>query len=261
MVGDGNLDAVLIDFGLARGFVPDRSQQVTVGVTHGFAPPEQYIDFGRFSESTDVCALAATLYYLLTKTPPTAAFLRALNYPLKPLVEINSRISDGVRSAIMQCHQKYIKLPFSIISTSPKVGIPAAPPQLPLSQPVKLISAKGIDYRQLDRLLAGGKWKAADPETVYRMLEVAGKQEEGWLTVEDVAELPCEELRAIDRLWVKYSNGRFGFSVHKRIYQSLGGTNEYDNQVWQRFGDAVGWRKTGNGCTVATSLFHRRTSS
>lgn len=93
-VRDGNLDAVLIDFGLARGFVPDRSQQVTVGVTHGFAPPEQYIDFGRFCESTDVCALAATLYYLLTKTPPTAAFLRALNHPLKPLVEINSRISD-----------------------------------------------------------------------------------------------------------------------------------------------------------------------
>jgi serine/threonine protein kinase len=93
-VRDGNLDAVLIDFGLARGFVPDRSQQVTVGVTHGFALPEQYIDFGRFCESTDVCALAATLYYLLTKTPPTAAFLRALNHPLKPLVEINSRISD-----------------------------------------------------------------------------------------------------------------------------------------------------------------------
>jgi hypothetical protein len=51
-------------------------------------------------------------------------------------------------------------------------------------------------------------------------------------------------LRTIDQLWVKYSNGRFGFSVQKRIYQSLGGTKEYDeSEVWQKFGDKVGWRK------------------
>jgi hypothetical protein len=50
-------------------------------------------------------------------------------------------------------------------------------------------------------------------------------------------------LRTIDQLWVKYSNGRFGFSVQKRIYQSLGGTREYDSEVWEKFGDKVGWRK------------------
>ncbi|WP_438822818.1 GUN4 domain-containing protein [Planktothrix pseudagardhii] len=57
---------------------------------------------------------------------------------------------------------------------------------------------------------------------------------------------PCEDLRTIDQLWVKYSNGRFGFSVQKRIYQSLGGTRSYDPKVWEAFGDQVGWRVGGS---------------
>jgi len=60
---------------------------------------------------------------------------------------------------------------------------------------------------------------------------------------ESIEKFPCEDLRTIDQLWVKYSNGRFGFSVQKRIYQSLGGTTKYDEKVWERFGDRVGWRE------------------
>ncbi|CCQ59603.1 GUN4 domain-containing protein, partial [Crocosphaera watsonii] len=40
---------------------------------------------------------------------------------------------------------------------------------------------------------------------------------------------PCEDLRIIDQLWVKYSNGQFGFSVQKQIYMDeLGGTKMYN---------------------------------
>ncbi|MEG3843004.1 GUN4 domain-containing protein, partial [Microcoleus sp. herbarium14] len=52
---------------------------------------------------------------------------------------------------------------------------------------------------------------------------------------------PCEDLRTIDQLWVKYSNGRFGFSVQKRIYHSLG-TRKFEHKIWEAFGDRVGWR-------------------
>jgi serine/threonine protein kinase len=100
MVRD-NQDAVLIDFGLARGFIPDRTQQMTFGLTHGFAPPEQYGEIGRFAEYTDVYALAATLYYLLTKHHQLL-HLRALNHPLKPPFQINPNISDAVHRAIMK---------------------------------------------------------------------------------------------------------------------------------------------------------------
>jgi len=54
------------------------------------------------------------------------------------------------------------------------------------------------------------------------MFEVAGRTKEESLRTEDIDNFPCEDLRTIDQLWVKYSNGRFGFSVQKRIYQSLG---------------------------------------
>ena len=43
----------------------------------------------------------------------------------------------------------------------------------------------------------------------------------------------------------KYSNGQLGFSVQKKIYQSLGGTEKYNDKVWQSLGDTVGWRKDG----------------
>jgi hypothetical protein len=43
--------------------------------------------------------------------------------------------------------------------------------------------------------------------------------------------------------WVKYSNDKFGFSVQKRIYQGFGGTREYNSEIWEKFGDKVGWRK------------------
>ncbi|MEG4495677.1 serine/threonine-protein kinase [Microcoleus sp. F10-C6] len=255
MVRD-NQDAVLIDFGLARGFIPNRTQQMTFGLTHGFAPLEQYAESGRFAEYTDVYALAATLYYMLTRTPPTAAFMRALNHPLKPPFQINPNISDAVHRAIMkgmemnerkrpQSVQKWLAmLPQPTLGNWWQIGgvLPTIPSPQPAPQPVKLISAKGVDYRQLDRLLASGEWKKADQETTNKMLEAAGRTEERLLSIEDIDRFPCEDLRTIDQLWVKYSNGRFGFSVQKRIYESLGGTREYDKKISEAFGDRVGWR-------------------
>jgi hypothetical protein len=42
---------------------------------------------------------------------------------------------------------------------------------------------------------------------------------------------------------VHYSNGRFGFSVQKRIWIEEGGKpGVYDHQVYERFGTQVGWR-------------------
>jgi serine/threonine protein kinase len=83
MVRAGLSEALLIDFGLARGFIPDVTQPNTRGFSGGFYPPEQYIESARLGEYTDVYALAATLYYLLTKTVPTSAPERALKARLK----------------------------------------------------------------------------------------------------------------------------------------------------------------------------------
>ncbi|MDE5085000.1 MAG: GUN4 domain-containing protein, partial [Trichodesmium sp. St18_bin1] len=110
---------------------------------------------------------------------------------------------------------------------------------------VPLVSAVGVDYTKLRDLLVAKNWKEADLETAERMLEAAGRESQGYLDIEDVKNFPCQDLGTIDKLWVKYSGGKFGFSVQKQIFQDLGGTKDYDRKVWQSFGDKVGWRKGG----------------
>ena len=120
---------------------------------------------------------------------------------------------------------------------------PAPANSAPMEPDVPLKGERGVDYTKLRDLLATGKWQEADHETKNKMLEAAGRTEsERWFRREDIYQFPCEDLRIIDQLWVKYSNGLFGFSVQKRIYESLGGSGEYDQKIWEAFGDRVGWR-------------------
>ncbi|NEP91442.1 MAG: GUN4 domain-containing protein, partial [Okeania sp. SIO2C2] len=108
---------------------------------------------------------------------------------------------------------------------------------------IKLLSDKNVDYTKLRNFLANGEWKEADMETARCMLKVAEQEEQRYLKIEDIENFPCTDLRTIDQLWVKYSDGKLGFSVQKKIYQSLGGTKEYNREVWEKFGEQVGWKK------------------
>jgi hypothetical protein len=118
--------------------------------------------------------------------------------------------------------------------------------QLEKEREVELKSEKGVDYTKLRDLLATGKWKEADKETALLMLKAANRFSEGYLMDSDIDNFPCDDLRTIDQLWVKYSNGKFGFSVQKKIYiNELGGTREYNKKIWNQFGDRVGWRTKG----------------
>lgn len=102
---------------------------------------------------------------------------------------------------------------------------------------------KQVDYLNLEALLAAGKWQAADRETETVMIKASGREQDGWLSEEDLDAFPCEDLRIINQLWHKYSNGHFGFSVQRQIWESLEGTNkDEDVEVWKKFGDKVGWR-------------------
>ncbi|WP_242056452.1 MULTISPECIES: GUN4 domain-containing protein [unclassified Nostoc] len=113
-------------------------------------------------------------------------------------------------------------------------------------EPNTLESEKGIDYTRLNDLLKAENWKEADTETYRVMIQAVGKKDSDYFTIDELLNFPCTDLRTIDRLWVKYSNGQFGFSVQKEIYLSVGGKadGKYDKEAWEKFGDRVGWRVT-----------------
>jgi len=121
------------------------------------------------------------------------------------------------------------------------ISAPIPKPKPAPHETTRVISAVGMDYRKLRDLLAAKKWKEADQETTRVMLKVAGTEKKGLLDVEDIEKFPCEDLSTIDQLWVKYSDGCFGFSVQKRIYQEA--ISEYANEGGYWFGDRVSWRK------------------
>ena len=92
--------AVLIDFGLAKQYDTEGQQtsSTPVGISHGYAPIEQYKRGGvsTFSPATDIYSLGATLFKLVTGiTPPEASDVNDEGLPALP-----SEISPAVRAAI-----------------------------------------------------------------------------------------------------------------------------------------------------------------
>ena len=100
-------------------------------------------------------------------------------------------------------------------------------------------------YQKLEDFLKNGQWKEADSETYELMITTLGKEVGQYFDSEELLNFPCEELLAIDGLWVKYSNGKFGFSVQKDIYLKCGGIpdGKYHRESFEKFGDLVKWRK------------------
>ncbi|MFM6575842.1 MAG: GUN4 domain-containing protein [Dolichospermum sp.] len=230
---------IIIDFGLAGNV---NSQSINQAANMAFAPWEQMLETEK-SATIDVYTLAASLFYLVTGDTPIPSLARKmLNNELIEPKKINSRISDRLNQAIV----KGLELEPKNRPQSMKewVGLFPGLSSGNNANEVELKSDVGMDYRKLRDLLKAGKWKEADEETLRVMLCVGGTRE-GWLNVESFDNFPCADLRTIDKLWVKYSDGRFGFSVHKRIYQGLGGTREYNQEILLKFGDKVGWRKGG----------------
>ena len=111
-----------------------------------------------------------------------------------------------------------------------------------------LSSDRGVDYTQLRNFLKAGNWKEADHETYLVMLLVVGRKKDDWIRDKELLNFPCDELCRIDRLWVKYSNEHFGFSIQKKIYLEVGGIpdGKFSEEAWGKFGERVGWRVEGS---------------
>lgn len=94
--------AILLDFGSARQYLQERSQNLTAVVTSGFAPWEQYHRKGKQGPWTDVYACAATLYFMITAVAPPDGAQRIAEDDLEAIEALTSGIDGNIAGAIMQ---------------------------------------------------------------------------------------------------------------------------------------------------------------
>jgi serine/threonine protein kinase len=227
MLREDSQEAVLIDFGLAREFVAGKIMTHTNARTESFAPIEQYQERAKRGAYTDVYALAATFYYLLTGQQPLPAQFRLQGTKLIPPQHHNPLISNEVNLAIVQ-------------------GMALEPERRPQSIAEWLnlfrehLPTPKISYQRLEELLAAQDWQAADEETYEIMLKVTNRVKEGWLDYAATSRLPCQIIQKLDELWQQYSQCRFGFSPQKQIWQELGGKIDYRTECL--LGERLGWR-------------------
>jgi len=128
--------AVLIDFGSAREFEEDKTQAQTSMVTHGYAPTEQYTRNSRKGAYTDIYAIGATLYFILTGKVPYEAAARITEAMPEPR-ELNPSLPEEANRTIMKAmqlksqdrHQSIAEFMDDLRNVKPSAAVePSAPP-------------------------------------------------------------------------------------------------------------------------------------
>ncbi len=100
VLDDGQV--VLVDFGTAREFAEGRSSLMSQTLTPGYAPVEQYTAHGRFGPPTDVYALGATAYHMLTGVAPMPSLDRYTGgADLVPPRALNPSVSQAASDAVV----------------------------------------------------------------------------------------------------------------------------------------------------------------
>jgi hypothetical protein len=147
--------------------------------------------------------------------------------------------------------------PSSVNPSSSEVSQPTQP--TPTPQPIQesnsiiapdstLVSARtGIDYTSLRNLLAEGKWEEADRQTydlITQIVKTAKRRNPHvFIELKTIAEFSCGDLKTIDRLWRKYSSGKFGFAPQQAIWESVNDKGDFSTETWRRFATSVGWKQ------------------
>lgn len=106
---------------------------------------------------------------------------------------------------------------------------------------VSLESECNIDYQLLKDLLIDQKFEDADTVTRQKLCELAGEAsvKRKWVYFTEVEQFSATDLHTINSLWWVYSEGKFGFSVQRKLWLSVG---KDFTKLWPK----IGWKKDNN---------------
>ncbi len=96
-----HLQVKLFDFGAARYATTKHSKSLSVLIEEGYSPEEQYRSRGDQGPWTDVYALAATMYKMITGITPQGAMERSVKDELKKPSKLGVKISKPMETALM----------------------------------------------------------------------------------------------------------------------------------------------------------------
>ncbi|MCP5050645.1 MAG: SUMF1/EgtB/PvdO family nonheme iron enzyme [bacterium] len=92
---------ILLDFGAARFAIGQRNKSLSVVITPGYAPFEQYQKKGKHGPWTDVYSTAATLYNMVTGVMPLEAPDRVIEDELEPVEKLVPGSSSQLSEALI----------------------------------------------------------------------------------------------------------------------------------------------------------------
>jgi serine/threonine-protein kinase len=168
----------LIDFGVVRLFDPSKGTDTLKMGTAGYAPPEQYAGRGQTTPRSDVYALGATLYELLTGDDPTEhPFVFTPPRQLRP--SISQALSDAVMRAVSMAPEgrfpsvEAMQAALQKVTRPRRFRLPSV--QLKRGTGTKMMASTGVATRSRPAQIAlgVGRWLLRASLTVLIVLFIA----------------------------------------------------------------------------------------